>query len=55
MTQFTPRKYLLKQEVQGFYMRLPLQLETPPDLIATHIPKGNYTTSKTPTTIQDVL
>ena len=41
MTQFTPRSFSLKKEVQGFYMRLPSQLLTPPGFQATHIPKGN--------------
>ena len=41
MTQFTPGSFLLKKYVQGFYMRLPFQLATPPGFHATHIPKGN--------------
>ena len=41
MTQFTPRSFLLKKEVQGFYMRLTFQLATPPRFYVTHIPKGN--------------
>ena len=41
MTQFTQKSFLLNKEVQGFSMRLPFQLETPPGFHATHIPKGN--------------
>ena len=41
MTQFSPRSLLLKTEVQGFYLRFPFQLATPPGVHATHIPKGN--------------
>ena len=41
MTQFPPRSFLLKNEVQGFYLRLPFQLATPSGFHATHIPKGD--------------
>ena len=50
MTQFTRRSLLLKKEVQGFYMRLPFQLATPPGFHATHIPKGNLV----PGTVYDI-
>ena len=41
MTQFSPRSFLLKTEVQGLYLRLASQLATPPGFHATHITKGN--------------
>ena len=44
MTQFSSRPFLLKTDVQGFYLRLPFQLATPPEFHATHIPKGNLVT-----------
>ena len=41
MTQFSPGSFLLKTEVQGFYLRLSFQLATPPGFHATHIPEEN--------------
>ena len=40
MTQFSPISFLLKTEVQGFYVRLPFRLATLPGFHASHIPKG---------------
>ena len=42
MAQFPPISYLLKTEMQGFYLRLPFQRATPAGFLATHIPKGNH-------------